>query len=391
MISKDKNPYASLFKILTILSLFGFFLLQGYGVDAADLKFSWEPPAGVNPDHIGGYYIYWGTESKNYVKRVHIGKVYEATIKELIEGNTYYFAVTSYYIGAPDIESDFSNEIAKTIAVSTPAPVAGAAIIPPATSTPAPIPDSTIIPPPASTPVPMPPVSPEQTFANRQPIADAGVDQIEVPGTFIVLDGTRSSDPDGDILSYSWTQLGGRNVNLNGTDSSQAAFTLPMDSVEGQIYSFQLTVKDPGGLQSTATCSVGTSAPPGTTAVTTDTAGTPEGIDISGTWGPIATKKQGRRIMIFSSFKLSNLGAKDVSSVKIRFYQSIDNHFDESDYKLAEYDVRDLKAGATVDLGLRIEYRAIGSEDRLIAVIDPTDDLKETNEENNIVISSVVR
>ena len=58
MIEKNKNPYSLLFKILVLLPIFCFFLLQCYVADAADLKFSWEPPAETNPDHIGGSYIY---------------------------------------------------------------------------------------------------------------------------------------------------------------------------------------------------------------------------------------------------------------------------------------------------------------------------------------------
>ena len=37
---------------------------------------------------------------------------------------------------------------------------------------------------------------------NKNPIADAGIDQIVKPGDIVTLDGTKSSDPDGDILSY---------------------------------------------------------------------------------------------------------------------------------------------------------------------------------------------
>ena len=55
-------------------------------------------------------------------------------------------------------------------------------------------------------------------------------------------------------------------------------------------------------------------------------------------------------------------------------------------------EIRNLKPGATVDIGLRIEnFASSGSDDRLIAVIDPADDVFETNEENNISVSSVIK
>jgi len=43
------------------------------------------------------------------------------------------------------------------------------------------------------------------TVANRAPIADAGVDRTVDTGVTVVLDGSGSSDPDGDTLAYAWT------------------------------------------------------------------------------------------------------------------------------------------------------------------------------------------
>jgi hypothetical protein len=322
--------------------VFGFFLLQCHVADASELRFAWDIPE--NPDQIGGYYIYWGVESRNYVKRVHLGKVYEATVKELDGGNDYYFAVTCYQTGAPDIESDFSNEVVATIEIS-----------------------------------------------NQQPIADAGADQIEPSGTTIFLDGSNSSDPDGDSLSYAWTQVSGPNVTLYDAGSSQSSFALPTEGVDGQIFSFQLTVKDPEGLQSIDTCSVKVftafSSEEDTPAAVDGT----EGIDVSGTWDSVTKTLRKKKVMAFTNFKVKNLGTENVKSVKIEFYQSEDNNFDESDFKISEHVVRNLKVGATIDVALRIEYKEIGSVNRLIAVIDPSDNLVETNEENNISISSVIQ
>ena len=41
--------------------------------------------------------------------------------------------------------------------------------------------------------------------ANTVPTADAGLDQTVLVGSLVVLDGSRSLDPDGDPLTYLWT------------------------------------------------------------------------------------------------------------------------------------------------------------------------------------------
>ena len=79
---------------------------------------------------------------------------------------------------------------------------------------------------------------------NNPPLADAGGDQvIEATGpmTPFTLNGANSSDPDGDLLTYSWKDEGGSVV---GED---VVVTLSHDL---GVYVFTLTVTDPGGLTS---------------------------------------------------------------------------------------------------------------------------------------------
>jgi hypothetical protein len=81
--------------------------------------------------------------------------------------------------------------------------------------------------------------------ANSPPVADAGPNQNVVTNTKVDLDGTRSSDPDGDALSYSWIQIGTPAVTLAGADTETPSFTSP-DVAPGATISlqFELTVGD---------------------------------------------------------------------------------------------------------------------------------------------------
>ena len=49
-------------------------------------------------------------------------------------------------------------------------------------------------------------------IVNQPPTANAGQDQVVNEGDNVVLNGTSSSDPDGTIESYSWTQTSGTAV-----------------------------------------------------------------------------------------------------------------------------------------------------------------------------------
>jgi hypothetical protein len=68
---------------------------------------------------------------------------------------------------------------------------------------------------------------------NKPPVADAGDDQIVTPKSPVVLNGLRSSDPDGDALSYSWYQKSGPPVIISGYNTSIAQFIAP--ETEGEI------------------------------------------------------------------------------------------------------------------------------------------------------------
>ncbi len=89
---------------------------------------------------------------------------------------------------------------------------------------------------------------------NDAPIADAGPDQIGAPAGIINLDGSASFDPDGDPITFQWVQVAGPSVGLSGATTAKPSFT----GVEGQTYSFRLTVKDSFGLASLARVTITT-------------------------------------------------------------------------------------------------------------------------------------
>ena len=76
---------------------------------------------------------------------------------------------------------------------------------------------------------------------NNAPTADAGDDRTVVSGSSVTLNGSGSSDPDNDPLTYSWEQTSGTTVTLSNANAAKASFTAP--SALGK-YEFELTVSD---------------------------------------------------------------------------------------------------------------------------------------------------
>ena len=94
---------------------------------------------------------------------------------------------------------------------------------------------------------------------NQAPTADAGQDRTVGEGASVTLDGSNSSDTDGTVVAYTWTQTGGPTVSLSGSSSAQPVFTTPDVGPNGSALTFRLTVTDNGGLQSSDSCIVNVS------------------------------------------------------------------------------------------------------------------------------------
>ncbi|MDJ0749178.1 MAG: PKD domain-containing protein, partial [Woeseiaceae bacterium] len=90
---------------------------------------------------------------------------------------------------------------------------------------------------------------------NVAPLADAGADQLVAEGASVNLDGTGSSDPDGSIVAYAWTQTAGPTVTLNNATTATPDFAAPLVAAQTTL-TFELTVTDDVGAQDTGTVDV---------------------------------------------------------------------------------------------------------------------------------------
>jgi serine protease len=91
--------------------------------------------------------------------------------------------------------------------------------------------------------------------SNTAPVAIAGSAQTVDAQASVTLDGSDSTDPDGNIDSFRWLQTAGPSVTLSNIAIAAPRFTAP-DVSSDTLLTFQLTVTDNNGSTDSATVSV---------------------------------------------------------------------------------------------------------------------------------------
>lgn len=175
---------------------------------AAQITLAWDASSPL-PD---GYRLFerTGNQAYNYANPVWTGSATTCTVDQLSAGTRYYFVVRAFNAAT---ESADSNEVSYDVPA-----------------------------------------------ADRAPTADAGADQTVSGGMRVTLNGSASTDPDGDALNYTWTQTSGTAVQLSNPHAVQPTFTSPAATDAAVALIFRLTVSDPSGLSATDTCQVTVSA-----------------------------------------------------------------------------------------------------------------------------------
>jgi hypothetical protein len=70
---------------------------------------------------------------------------------------------------------------------------------------------------------------------------------VVIAGSPVTLDGSPSYDPDGNQMTFAWTQTAGPSVMISDANTSKAKFTAPNLDM-GKRMLFKLTVTDENGL-----------------------------------------------------------------------------------------------------------------------------------------------
>lgn len=82
-----------------------------------------------------------------------------------------------------------------------------------------------------------------QVNPNNPPVANAGVDRNVAAGVLVRLDGSGSYDPDGNPITFGWTQTSGTPVTLSSITAEQPTFISPISESPVQL-DFNLEVSD---------------------------------------------------------------------------------------------------------------------------------------------------
>ncbi|MFP2927497.1 myxosortase-dependent M36 family metallopeptidase [Pyxidicoccus sp. 3LG] len=114
------------------------------------------------------------------------------------------------------------------------------------------------------------------TAANQAPVAKARI-ILSGDQTSMTLDGSASTDADGDALTYKWEQTGGPGVSMGNANQAVLNVDVPELDDDSATFSFRLTVTDANGATHSATVET-TATPDGGGGCSSTGAGAPVGM-----------------------------------------------------------------------------------------------------------------
>ena len=89
--------------------------------------------------------------------------------------------------------------------------------------------------------------NPNIPLINSDPVSEAGTDATYTEGEKFFVDGSGSTDPDGDKLSYSWKQLTPSSPTMDITTESVNFYSNAPEVIENTAFELELTVEDGKG------------------------------------------------------------------------------------------------------------------------------------------------
>lgn len=204
--SRYRFNYSFLFRSVFLTVIFQFFFSLN-ALATTQVSLVWDPNS--DPD-LAGYRVFAREQSQpyDYANPSWEGTDTSCTIYNLDETKTYCFVARAYDI--------YGNESESSVEVCQEA----------------------------------------SAVSNQPPTAYAGPDQTVNEGKTVFLDGSGSTDPDGDITTYQWLQTGGPAVTLSDPAEPQPTFTAPDVAQTGAALTFELTIFDQAGNQAKDSCVV---------------------------------------------------------------------------------------------------------------------------------------
>jgi len=216
---------------------------------------------------------------------------------------------------------------------------------------------------------------------NQPPVANAGPDQTVNEGALVTLNGASSSDPDGNPLTFAWTQTAGPAVTLSNPASATPSFTAPQVGAN-TVLTFQLVVSD-GSLSSSDTVNV-------------TVLNVACGVDLTGTFSKLTRKTyKGKDTLSFTLAIFNGGTVQSKGSFKVKFYVSTDAVLGSGDTLVFTKTLKDtdsegrIKPGNTANVSGSATISSPTQGKYLIAHIDSDNNICESNEANNIVTRQI--